>query len=96
MPHLSFEYSAGLGTHVDLPGFVARMRAAMVATGVLPEPGLRIRGFEADHCAVGDGGPLQPHHGGTIAGQGPFSEGLDQQGWQHHAGANDGGQITLT
>lgn len=59
MPHLSFEYSGGLGALVDLPGFVTHMRREMVATGVLPELGLRIRGHEADVWAVADGGP---HH----------------------------------
>ncbi len=59
MPHLSFEYSRGLGARVDLPGFVEHMRREMIATDVLPEPGIRIRGFEADHAAVADGGP---HH----------------------------------
>lgn len=59
MPHLSFEYSTGLGALVDLPGLVEALRREMIATGVLPELGLRIRGFEADVGAVADGGP---HH----------------------------------
>ncbi len=56
MPHLSFEYSTGLGRMVDLPGFAAHMRDAMVGTGVFPLGGIRVRGFEADVMAVADGG----------------------------------------
>ena len=59
MPHLSFEYSRGLGDVVDLQGFAETMRGAMAASGVFPLGGLRVRGFQADVMAIADGGD---HH----------------------------------
>ena len=59
MPHLSFEYSAGLEALADLPAFAAAMRNAMVATGLFPLGGIRVRGHRADICLVADGGS---HH----------------------------------
>lgn len=59
MPHLSFEYSAGLEALVDLPAFAAAMRDAMAATGLFPLGGIRVRGHRADVSLVADGGP---HH----------------------------------
>lgn len=55
MPHLSFEYSQGLGALVDMAGFAEACRQALVLTGVCPVGGLRVRGFEADVQAIGDG-----------------------------------------
>ncbi|MBV0911780.1 5-carboxymethyl-2-hydroxymuconate isomerase [Anianabacter salinae] len=55
MPHLSFEYSTGLGEIADLDGFARHMRDAMLDTGVFPLGGIRVRGFEADVMAVADG-----------------------------------------
>lgn len=59
MPHLSFEYSRGLGELADLDYFAACCRDALVATGVCPLGGIRVRGFEAQVQAVADGGPYQ-------------------------------------
>lgn len=56
MPHLSFEYSAGLEAAVDLNDFAAAMRDAIMATGEFPLGGTRIRGHRADICVVADGG----------------------------------------
>ena len=56
MPHLSFEYSRGLGQMADLDSFARAMRDAMAETGVFPLGGIRVRGFEADVMAVADGG----------------------------------------
>lgn len=56
MPHLSFEYSAGVETKVNLPAFAAAMRDAMVDTGVFPLGGVRVRGFRADVAVIADGG----------------------------------------
>ena len=56
MPHLSFEYSAGLEDIVDLPGFAATMRDAIISTGKFPLGGTRVRGHRADICVVADGG----------------------------------------
>ncbi|WP_371170773.1 hypothetical protein [Aliiroseovarius sp. 2305UL8-7] len=55
MPHLSFEYSNGLGQRAHLQGLAETMRAALVATGQCPVGGIRVRGFEADVDAIGDG-----------------------------------------
>lgn len=56
MPHLSFEYSRGLGDLTDLEAFAAVCRDALVATGACPLGGIRVRGFEAGVQAVADGG----------------------------------------
>lgn len=56
MPHLRFEYSKGLARIADLTGFAAIMRDTMLATGVFPLGGIRVRGFQADVCALADGG----------------------------------------
>jgi len=56
MPHLSFEYSRGLGDLTDLDAFASRCRDALAATGACPLGGIRVRGFEAGVQAVADGG----------------------------------------
>jgi len=56
MPHLHFEYSAGLETLADLDGFAACLRDALLETGAAPLGGIRVRGFRADHQAIADGG----------------------------------------
>lgn len=57
MPHLRFDHSPDLGRIVDLPGFAEHMRAAMVATGLFPLGGIRVRGHAAGVQAVADGAP---------------------------------------
>ena len=57
MPHLSFEYSRGLGRLTDLDAFARICRDALVETGACPLGGIRVRGFEADVQAVADSGP---------------------------------------
>ncbi len=54
MPHLSFEYSRGLGELTDLDAFAATCRDALVATGACPVGGIRVRGFRADFQAIAD------------------------------------------
>ena len=56
MPHLSFEYSRGLGDLTDLDRFACACRDALVATGACPLGGIRVRGFEAQAQAIADGG----------------------------------------
>ena len=56
MPHLSFDYSPNLETRADLQGFAVAMRDAMVATGVFPLAGTRVRGHRADISVTADGG----------------------------------------
>ena len=57
MPHLRFDHSPGLGDLVDLQGFAEHMRAAMVATGLFPVGGIRVRGHAASIHATADGAP---------------------------------------
>ncbi len=56
MPHLSFEYSAGVGDRVNLHDFATCLRDAMAATGIFPLGGIRVRGFCADVAVIADGG----------------------------------------
>lgn len=55
MPHLSFEYSHGLGQQADLPALADVMRRALIDTGHCPVGGIRVRGFEARVDAIADG-----------------------------------------
>ncbi len=55
MPHLSFEFSRGLGACADLGDLAQVMRAALAATGHCPVGGIRVRGFEAQIDAIADG-----------------------------------------
>jgi|FLOH01.1.fsa_nt_gi 5-carboxymethyl-2-hydroxymuconate isomerase len=59
MAHLSFEYSNGLGRVADLDQLCATLRDEMMASGVFPLAGIRVRGFEADVMCIADGGA---HH----------------------------------
>jgi len=56
MAHLSIEYSANLGSAVDMAAFCEVARAAMAACGSFPLAGIRVRAFCANHVAIGDGG----------------------------------------
>ncbi|MEX2520587.1 MAG: 5-carboxymethyl-2-hydroxymuconate isomerase [Paracoccaceae bacterium] len=56
MPHLSFEYSAGVEQWADMTAFAAALRDAMLDTGVFPLGGVRVRGHRADIAIVADGG----------------------------------------
>lgn len=57
MPHLSIEYSPGLEARADMPDLCRALHGAMVATGIFPLAGIRIRAHRADHCIVADGLP---------------------------------------
>jgi len=57
MPHLRFEYSAGLETLADLDRLADVLRDALMATGAVAVGGIRVRGFRADHQVIADGGP---------------------------------------
>lgn len=57
MPHLTVEYSANLETCVDMPSFCAAMRDAMVATGIFPLGGIRVRAFPCQTYVIADGDP---------------------------------------
>lgn len=44
MPHLTFEYSAAVAERADLALFAETMRDALLATGLFPPGGVRVRG----------------------------------------------------
>ncbi len=55
MAHIVIEYSAGLRARLDLPGFLAAVHTAALATGVFPIGGIRTRAYEAQHYVIADG-----------------------------------------
>jgi len=57
MPHMSIDYSANIEEHIDLTAFCDAMRREMIATGVFPLAGIRVRAFRADHVSMADGNP---------------------------------------
>ena len=57
MPHLTVEHSANLETDVDMAAFCAAMRDAMVATGIFPLGGIRVRAFPCHTYVIADGTP---------------------------------------
>ena len=57
MPHLTLEYSANVEDWVDMPGLCALLRDEMVATGVFPLGGVRVRAIRCDHSAIADDDP---------------------------------------
>ena len=57
MPHLHLDYSPGLEARADIPALCRTLHAAMVAAGIFPLAGIRIRAHRADHVIVADGLP---------------------------------------
>ncbi len=57
MPHLTVEYSANLEEDVDIAAFCAEMRDAMLATGIFPLGGIRVRAFPCAIYVIADGDP---------------------------------------
>ena len=57
MPHLTVEYSANLEQDVDMPAFCAVMRDAMLATGIFPLGGIRVRALPCHAYVIADGDP---------------------------------------
>ena len=55
MPHLSIEYSSGLEAEIDMNALCRALRDAMLAAGIFPEAGVRVRAHAADHAIVADG-----------------------------------------
>lgn len=55
MPHLTIEYSANLEDDVDIAGFCAEMRDAMVAARIFPLGGIRVRAFPCHTYVIADG-----------------------------------------
>lgn len=57
MPHIVVDYSRNLEDRISLPGLLACLRDAAVATGIFPLAGIRVRAIAADHVLVADGAP---------------------------------------
>lgn len=55
MPHLCLEYSPGLERRVDMNQVCSALHNAMMAAGIFPIAGIRIRAFRADHAITADG-----------------------------------------
>lgn len=55
MPHLIIDYSANVEDWIDMGAFCDAMRIAMIETGALPLPGVRVRAIRADHVSIADG-----------------------------------------
>ncbi len=57
MPHLIIDYSANLETVADISGLCEALRIRASSLRALPESGVRVRAFKADHVAIADGDP---------------------------------------
>lgn len=55
MPHLSVEYSGGLGGRSAVEDLCRALHASMVAAGIFPLAGIRVRAYQADFSIVADG-----------------------------------------
>ena len=61
MPHIIIEYSANLEPQLDIPGFMAAMHAAGLATGLFELGGIRVRALRRDQFIVADGDPANAY-----------------------------------
>lgn len=57
MPHVLIDHSRNLADRVDIPRLLAVIRDAMLATGVFPLAGIRVRAVPVDHVLIADGNP---------------------------------------
>lgn len=55
MPHLCIDYSPGLERRADIAALCRDLHAAMVAAGIFPLAGIRVRAHRADHAITADG-----------------------------------------
>ena len=55
MPHLTIEYSSNLDSCIDMGAFCAAMRDALMATGIFPLGGVRVRAFPCHTYVIADG-----------------------------------------
>ncbi|WP_146346225.1 5-carboxymethyl-2-hydroxymuconate Delta-isomerase [Falsiphaeobacter marinintestinus] len=60
MAHLIIDYSPNVEHWLDMPALCDALRVAMIETGALPLPGIRVRAHRADHVSIADGAD---HHG---------------------------------
>ena len=61
MPHLTVEYSANVDRLIDMQAFCTAMRDAMVATGIFPLGGIRVRAFPCETYVIADGDPAHAY-----------------------------------
>lgn len=54
MPHLIMQYSPGLEQNLDMDALCVAMHEQMLATGVFPLAGIRVRAIRCDHAEVAD------------------------------------------
>lgn len=57
MPHFIIEYSANIGSSVDIAQLCEQLRATAVTIDALPMAGVRVRAIKVDHYAIADGNP---------------------------------------
>ena len=57
MPHLTVDYSANLDGDIDIAAFCAAMRDAMLASGIFPLGGIRVRALPCQAYVIADGDP---------------------------------------
>lgn len=55
MPHFSFEYSANLENMVSIDDLCNTIRLTAIETGLFPMPGIRVRGYRAEHYSIANG-----------------------------------------
>ncbi|MGR3803293.1 hypothetical protein [Marinibacterium profundimaris] len=57
MPRLSIAFSPGLEARADMAGLCRALHGALVASGLFPLAGIRVRAFRADYCMIADALP---------------------------------------
>jgi 5-carboxymethyl-2-hydroxymuconate isomerase len=67
VPHLTIEYSPGLAARADIAALCRAAHAAMVAAGIFPLAGIRVRAHCADHVVLADGLPENDFAALTLA-----------------------------
>jgi len=81
VPHLAIEYSAGLEARADMKAVCAEAHRAMIASGIFPLAGIRVRAHRADYAIVADGLPENDFAALTLsAGAGRSTEALKHAG----------------
>lgn len=79
MAHLKIEYSAGVEAHIA--ALCAGGHAAMIAAGIFPVAGIRVRAYRADHAVVADGLAENDFVAATLSvGAGRTTEALKEAG----------------
>ena len=54
MPHFHVEYSANIGSHIDMQAFVDMVHEAARKSGIFPLGGIRVRAYESRIYAIAD------------------------------------------